>query len=68
MTDLARVRYGFALSFLNVGAEDFPEVGDGEDAIGAFDDRLERVFAVEVSLGTGQNGLLCCVVERRNSM
>lgn len=49
-TYLAYVRDGFALTFLNISTTLLPEIGDSEDAIGAFDHRVKRVFVVEIPL------------------
>lgn len=43
---LADIRNILALSNLRLGAEVFPEVCDGEDSIGAFDDFVEGVSVV----------------------
>ena len=53
-THLGGICNGFALSFLDIGAEDFPEVGDRENTIGTLENRVEGIFVVEVGLGRCQ--------------
>lgn len=51
-THLAGVRNSFSLSLFGVGAELLPEVGHSKNTIGTFDNGVQRVFAVEISLNT----------------
>ena len=44
------VCHSFTLGFLNVGAEFLPKIGDRKDTIGAFDDGVKGVFAIQISL------------------